>query len=826
MRFILTLLFFLLTQQALAQQAIVNQFERRTQTRGGFTLPYRLFVPAEYDSTQAFPLVLALHGAGERGTDNERHIQLHRLATSWADPANQATYPAFVVAPQAPPNGSWTNNNEALTTFAILDSLANEFNIDPDRVYITGLSMGGHGTWNLIDREPARFAAAVPMSGNAFNTLARQIQHIPIWAFHGESDTVVPVSGSRAIIRTLAHDYFRDVLYTDCRQAPAGVANFDCPGVMPDSALAAAIRDHADLIFTGKKAGGHGPWDVWYDHPRLFEWVFSKTRVDPEAIALDTPAPGSVWDGSVTWTSTHPADDTVEVWLSEDNGGTWSLAGEAPLGSGTFTTDATSVADTPVARIRLFTRNQAGRIDGKTTSEPFYIDHAGDAPPYLAIDHDAFRLDTSVRTTEVEIDFFTGDPERSELTWDLAASFDGGTSYAVMAFGSFPAFLGRQTLVVDATGWPNSAETRVRLDVSDGTHTVSDTTAVFIKDSPRIVNDYTEHLEGEGVGEIALHFIDPSALTGHRYRITFDDLDPAAKTYSVADLDLGATVLEDEPLSDGVRESPLFDGIRLVVKDLQTGMPDPERTGWTLGASTLGITVNGGTAILALNRTQLLATETDYVIEWADAIVDTSLALFAIPAQGMKFTVRGLEDGILREVLYKDLAGDGRPSAQDLLYILEPGPDGEPAPAWELRFTSNLSTQFPVAGDTYLLAPLHKLSSADVFEFIAAEGVAVDPDPALPAAASLAPGFPNPFSERVQFSFALSEPDVIRLEVFDLLGRRIAVLDDGMRSAGTHEVSWNGRDAAGRPVPSGLFVVRLVAKDAGMLGQQTIVHIQ
>ncbi|HMB91704.1 MAG TPA: alpha/beta hydrolase-fold protein, partial [Rhodothermales bacterium] len=143
-----------MTTAAVAQQAIVDQFEIRSYTLDGFTLPYRLFVPENYDPEVAYPLVLALHGAGERGTDNERHIRPHRLATSWADPANQAENPAFVVAPQVPPNERWSAEqpvdqsdftNEELATLAILDSPAVEFNIDPNRVYITGLSMGGHG---------------------------------------------------------------------------------------------------------------------------------------------------------------------------------------------------------------------------------------------------------------------------------------------------------------------------------------------------------------------------------------------------------------------------------------------------------------------------------------------------------------------------------------------------------------------------------------------------------------------------------------------------------------------------------------------------------
>ncbi len=107
-RLIISLGLLSLATTVTARQTIVDQFERRSYTRSNYTLPYRLFVPVDYDSSMVYPLVLALHGAGERGSDNERQIQPHRLATLWADPGNQAANTTFVVAPQVPPNGRWT----------------------------------------------------------------------------------------------------------------------------------------------------------------------------------------------------------------------------------------------------------------------------------------------------------------------------------------------------------------------------------------------------------------------------------------------------------------------------------------------------------------------------------------------------------------------------------------------------------------------------------------------------------------------------------------------------------------------------------------------
>ena len=114
-------------------------------------------MPEGYDATQSYPLVMATHGAGERG-NNYNNLRSHRLATSWADPKNQAKNPAFVFAPQVPSGLRWTTDadpdqtdyiNVQLATLDALAAIEAEFNIDPDRIYVVGLSLGGHAAWGL-----------------------------------------------------------------------------------------------------------------------------------------------------------------------------------------------------------------------------------------------------------------------------------------------------------------------------------------------------------------------------------------------------------------------------------------------------------------------------------------------------------------------------------------------------------------------------------------------------------------------------------------------------------------------------------------------------
>lgn len=801
------------------QQAIVDQFEVRSHTFEALTLPYRLFVPANYDSTMSYPLVLALHGAGERGADNERHIRPHRLATSWADPDNQSRYPSFVVAPQVPSGARWTAdapvdesafNAVQLTTLDLLDSLQAEFNIDLDRVYVTGLSMGGHGAWDFISRLPGRFAAAVPMSGNADPTQAERILHIPIWAFHGESDTVVPASGSRGIVFAM-ENLGRDVVYTDCRRSLPLATNFDCPGTLPNAELADLIEDHADMIFTSTRGGGHGPWTVWYDHPLLMDWLYSKHRVDPNALQITGPERGAVEGETVdlTWEYAGAPSDSVEVWLSTDNGASWENVARIINGAGAYQLDVSGFEDTAFARVRLIVMNRENFVYGRAESDPFTINMEGNGLPFLHIDDEDIRFSDVITQRELSIRVLAADPEGDDLPARVYYSIDGGMTFTAIQELTLPSTLDVQEISVDLEALPNASRATVRVNVSDGEQEIAAETAPFVKQNARESNEYVEHIEGSGAGDVVLHFIDPAALTGHRYRITFDDSDPAAKTYSVVDLTTGEVVLSDIPLSDGVVESPLFDGMRIVVQDLQEGMADLEKTGWTIGASNLGITISGGSTVLALQTVPLLETEKEYEIVFSASVVDTSLALFALPAQEMQFYVREANTETRVPVLYRDLVGDGAPSSQDVLYLLEETEPNVFSPAWDIRFSSNSQTDFPEAGDVYRFVPLKKLSREDVFEFVAAVGVNVKEETPGPGAGIQA-AYPNPFTHRFTVWYELAAPGRVQLELFDVLGRLVGRQAEESLGPGRHRLTWENE--AGVYLANGVYMVRVTTR--------------
>lgn len=180
------------------------------------TMPYRILIPDNYDPNKEYPLVLCLHGAGGRGTDNNsRGTEAWKVLSS---KEVRERYPAFILTPQCPQGERWVDvkwkkgsysidkvstSREMELVVEILDSVVKEFSVDPSRVYVTGQSMGGYGTWDIVLRNPDSFAAAIPVCGAGDPSQADEIADLPVWAFHGAEDPTVPPSGSREMIEAI-----------------------------------------------------------------------------------------------------------------------------------------------------------------------------------------------------------------------------------------------------------------------------------------------------------------------------------------------------------------------------------------------------------------------------------------------------------------------------------------------------------------------------------------------------------------------------------------------------------------------------------------------
>ncbi|GIO34273.1 MULTISPECIES: prolyl oligopeptidase family serine peptidase [Paenibacillus] len=163
------------------------------------SLNYLLHIPEEYDPSadKKWPVILFLHGSGERGSAIEL-VKIHGIPLI-AD--RDPSFPFICISPQCPEESDWAREKDAV--IAVLDEVMAAYNADASRVYITGLSMGGYGTWLLAADLPERFAAAAPICGGGSWMDAFQLTRTPIWAFHGAKDDVVPLSESEKMVKAV-----------------------------------------------------------------------------------------------------------------------------------------------------------------------------------------------------------------------------------------------------------------------------------------------------------------------------------------------------------------------------------------------------------------------------------------------------------------------------------------------------------------------------------------------------------------------------------------------------------------------------------------------
>lgn len=255
---------FLLLAAALATGLFAQDkslYEKHWLVRGLDTLPYRLLLPPNFDTTKRYPLVLFLHGAGERGRDNEAQLT-HGWKLFLQDSLRQR-FPAIVVFPQCPANSFWSNvqfrydslakkrtfvfsENGAPTVAMrmleeLLTDLHKKYRISKKQQYVGGLSMGGMGTFELVRRQPKTFAAAFPICGGAAPATAGKLRRVPWWIFHGLKDDVVPPELSQN--------------------------------------MAAALKaTGADVKLTLYPEANHNSWDPAFAEKDLLPWLFANRR--------------------------------------------------------------------------------------------------------------------------------------------------------------------------------------------------------------------------------------------------------------------------------------------------------------------------------------------------------------------------------------------------------------------------------------------------------------------------------------------------------------------------------------------------------------------
>ncbi|NCC61753.1 MAG: phospholipase [Verrucomicrobiae bacterium] len=234
-----------------------EDFQEKVYTSSeGESLVYRIHIPEAVDVKKHDPLILFFHGAGERGNDNNKQL-IHGVKDILAY-ANTYNMPSIIVVPQCPAGEQWVNTpwgadahtmpeNPSASmklTIALLKELQSTFSVDQTRIYVTGLSMGGFGTWDIIQRMPNTFAAAMPVCGGGDTEMADAVKHIPAWVFHGGADGVVNPKRARDMV-------------------------------------AALEKIGGKVQYTEYEGVGHNAWTRTYANEDVLKWLFSQKKSEP-----------------------------------------------------------------------------------------------------------------------------------------------------------------------------------------------------------------------------------------------------------------------------------------------------------------------------------------------------------------------------------------------------------------------------------------------------------------------------------------------------------------------------------------------------------------
>ncbi|MGW9685678.1 carboxylesterase family protein [Flagellimonas sp. 2504JD1-5] len=250
-------LLFLFSGSMLAQDH--SDYQKKTFEKDGESIPYRILFPKDYNPAEKYPLILFLHGSGERGSDNE--AQLVHGSKLFLKNEVRDNYKAIVVFPQCKAQSSWAKvdsegefpnrefifykNGEATNDMILLEGLLKHlkktYKLDKNRMYVGGLSMGGMGTFELVKRNPKVFAAAFPICGGANPEISKKLKKPHWWVFHGSADQVVPEKYSSQMVDAMK-------------------------------------RKGINVKYSVYEGVGHNSWDNAFAEPELLSWLFSKSK--------------------------------------------------------------------------------------------------------------------------------------------------------------------------------------------------------------------------------------------------------------------------------------------------------------------------------------------------------------------------------------------------------------------------------------------------------------------------------------------------------------------------------------------------------------------
>jgi endonuclease/exonuclease/phosphatase family metal-dependent hydrolase len=598
------------------------------------------------------------------------------------------------------------------------------------------------------------------------------------------------------------------IVYLDSwNEANPGVAGYTMPSNNPNARIDYIfLRDDeygeiisSDLVLNQPNANNIYP----SDHIGVLSQIV--TGIHSVGLNIISPQAGQAVSGqtNISWSMSSQVQPVIiSIYLSNDGGQSWWEEWSGPSGSNSYNWNTNLVPDGTRYLLQVAAWGDTSYGLAKTTGR-FTVNNPGNVPPEIELFSPRGGENWSGINT---VQWIAADADGDPLTISLDISTDDGTSWESLASN-----LPNDSLYLwDTPQYSNSPFYLLRLRANDGTHEVVDTSNMFVIFNPRtpLPSSIFQHPAGTASATLNALVVDPAQITGHQYRITFNDTLPPVKTYDVEDLNTSQTVISNATQLDGLTEGPYFDGMRLLIRDFDPAEVNQDSSRWLIGNSTLEINIFLPSINIGGTIYQGFANPADYTITVFDQVVDTSSTAFGAPAIPMKFTVWNDTENRRSEIIYDDQGANGSISRFDIIYILEPDSLGQPQFSWALSFGGLPTVTAPLPGDVYRMTTLKPLTYLDIYTFNSTVFIGEIGNRTQPGGFRLYQNYPNPFNPRTVIRFELAEKSHTQLTIFDILGREVAILVDQQQPAGFYHIQFDASNLA-----SGIFFYRLEAGD-------------
>ncbi len=539
--------------------------------------------------------------------------------------------------------------------------------------------------------------------------------------------------------------------------------------------------------------------------------------LDGVNVDLLSPVPGQVATGGslqIAWDAgSNDPGLAVDILYSSDFGEEWILLGENEINDGSFAWNVDTLLDGVLYKVQVIAHDTS-RIGVYAMDSSFTINRSPPAPPQIVIIN---PVEGERYLEEIDVQWFAGDPEGAPVTVDLSYRIAGWTGW--MPLGSD---LPNDGLFEwDISELPNSSAYWLKGVVSDGVRQWTDSVGTFRLVSTRylIPDSAVVSRLTVGTGLIQPHIVDSTDLTGHRYRVEFAVSPDSVTTYDVIDESTGLTIVNDAPEVSGGVEGPLFDGIRLLIQNDELEIND-SASSWNRES-----THDFVFSLWSFGFDQGTPEYGDYLVRIDTVGVDTSEAFVfhttTFPSRPVNFTVTNTLTGEQVPFGFIETDGtDGRFTARidpgfdrsDVIVLLTPVSPDSLGPSWSVRLDPENDTQNPGTGDSLQLVLYKPFRMGDQYVFDAILGPILGVENDLPVSFALSQNYPNPFNPSTEIRFSMGKQEQVRLDIFDILGRKVRTLIDEEHPAGEYRVRWDGTTDGGTRVASGVYLYRIRAK--------------